>query len=126
MNHKTTLIAAIAAAISLSTTAYAIPEQRALASFDGFGFGGCGFSDGCGVSSFSDNCGFGCGQLATAKALANLQQTEFEQKPSPPPSQYPICTTVTVPVLETTLHKTYTVPQGFTGNPAAANGKCVS
>jgi len=127
MNRTTKLIVAIAAAIILSTTAYAVPEQRALASggFDGFGFGGCGFFNDCGVLSFSDNCGFGCGQLATAKALANLQQTQFEQKPSPPPSTVPICTTVTVAVPGTSLHKTYTVPQGFTGNPATANGKCV-
>jgi hypothetical protein len=118
MNHTTRLIIAVAAAIILSTTAYAVPEQRALASggFDDSGFGG---------SSFDDNCGFGCGQLAIAKALACCQQTEFEQKPSPPPSTVPICTTVTVPVPGTSLHKTYTVPQGFTGNPATANGKCV-
>jgi len=118
MNRITTLIVAVAAAISLSTTAYVIPEQRALAGI-GFGFGDCGFT------CFRDDCGFGCGELATAKALANLQQTEFEQKPSPPPSTVPICTTVTVPVPGTTLHKTYTVPQGSTGNPATVSGTCV-
>jgi hypothetical protein len=37
----------------------------------------------------------------------------------------PMCTTKTVPVAGASLNKTYTVPKGFGGNPATANGKCV-
>ena len=36
-----------------------------------------------------------------------------------------MCTTKTVPVAGVSLNKTYTVPKGFSGNPATANGKCV-
>ena len=45
MNRTTTLILALIAVTGLSTTAYAVPEQQALAWGGGFG-GGCGF--GCG------------------------------------------------------------------------------
>ena len=37
----------------------------------------------------------------------------------------PMCTTKTLPVADTSLNKTYTVPKGFSGNPATANGKCI-
>jgi hypothetical protein len=37
----------------------------------------------------------------------------------------PMCTTTTVPVAGASLNKTYTIPKGFSGNPATANGKCV-
>ena len=49
MNRTTTVIVALIAAAGLSTMAYTIPEQRALA-WGGFGgFGGCGFGfGGCG------------------------------------------------------------------------------
>jgi hypothetical protein len=50
MNRTTTVLVALVAAAGLSTMAYTIPEQRALAwgSWDGFG-GGCGFGfGGCG------------------------------------------------------------------------------
>ena len=43
VKSTTTLIVALVAAISLSTIAYAVPEQQALAwggGFGGFGFGG--------------------------------------------------------------------------------------
>ena len=54
MNQTTTVVVALIAAAGLSTMAYTVPEQRALA-WGGFGgFGGCGFG-GCG------GCGFGCG-----------------------------------------------------------------
>jgi hypothetical protein len=36
-----------------------------------------------------------------------------------------MCTTKTVPVAGVSLNKTYTVPKGFSGNPATASGKCV-
>src|SRR5215831_18858442 len=53
MNRTTTVVVALIAAAGLSTMAYTIPEQRALA---WGGFGGCGFGfGGC------DGCGFGCG-----------------------------------------------------------------
>src|SRR5215831_3014922 len=53
MNRTTTVVVALIAAAGLSTMAYTVPAQRALA-WGGFGgFGGCGF--GCG------GCGFGCG-----------------------------------------------------------------
>src|SRR5262245_34891543 len=58
MNRTTTVVVALIAAAGLSTMAYTVPEQRALAwgGFGGFGgFGGCGFGLGCG------GCGFGCG-----------------------------------------------------------------
>jgi hypothetical protein len=65
MNRTTTVIVALIAAAGLSTMAYAVPEQRALAwgGFGGcggcgFGCGGCGF--GCG-GGFFDGCGFGFG-----------------------------------------------------------------
>jgi hypothetical protein len=55
MNRTTTVVVALIAAAGLSTMVYAVPEQRALAWFGGFGgSGGCGFG-GCG------GCGFGCG-----------------------------------------------------------------
>ncbi|MGC2570768.1 MAG: hypothetical protein WA364_04580 [Candidatus Nitrosopolaris sp.] len=41
-----------------------------MAGFDGLAFGGCGFIDDYGVPSFSDNYGFGCGQLAALIALS--------------------------------------------------------
>ena len=64
MNRTTTVVVALIAAAGLSTMAYTIPEQRALA-WGGFGgFGGCGFGcggwGGCG-GGFFDGCGFGCG-----------------------------------------------------------------
>ena len=37
----------------------------------------------------------------------------------------PMCTTTPVPVAGASLNKTYTVPKGFSGNPATGNGKCV-
>jgi hypothetical protein len=61
MNRTTTVIVALIAAAGLSTMAYTVPEQRALAwgGFGGFGgFGGCGF--GCG-GGFFGGCGFGFG-----------------------------------------------------------------
>ncbi len=57
MNRTTTVVVALIAAAGLSTMVYAVPEQRALAWFGGFG-GGCGF--GCG-GPFFGGCGFGCG-----------------------------------------------------------------
>jgi hypothetical protein len=56
MNQTTTVVVALIAAAGLSTMAYTVPAQRALAwgGFGGFG-GGCGFGFGCG------GCGFGCG-----------------------------------------------------------------
>jgi hypothetical protein len=48
MNRTTTVIAALIAAAGLSTMVYAVPEQRALAWFGGFG-GGCGYGRGGGV-----------------------------------------------------------------------------
>jgi len=79
MNRTTTVVVALIAAAGLSTMAYTVPEQRALA-WGGFGgFGGCGFGfggcggcgfgfggcGGCGVGicggGFFDGCGFGCG-----------------------------------------------------------------
>jgi delta 1-pyrroline-5-carboxylate dehydrogenase len=53
MNRTTTVVVALIAAAGLSTMAYTVPEQRALAwgGFGGFGgFGGCGF--GCGGPFF--------------------------------------------------------------------------
>ena len=48
MNRTMTVVALIAAA-GLSTMAYTVPEQRALAWLGGFGgVGGCGFGFGCG------------------------------------------------------------------------------
>jgi len=66
MNRTTTVVVALIAAAGLSTMAYTIPEQRALA-WGGFGgFGGCGFGfGGCGGCGFGfggcGGCGFGCG-----------------------------------------------------------------
>ena len=37
----------------------------------------------------------------------------------------PMCTAKTAPVAGVSLNKTYTVPKGFVGNPATANGICV-
>ena len=59
------MIVALIAAAGLSTMAYTVPEQRALA-WGGFGgFGGCGFGcGGCGFGcggGFFDGCGFGFG-----------------------------------------------------------------
>jgi hypothetical protein len=63
MNRTTTVVVALIAAAGLSTMAYAVPEQRALAWGGGFGgFGGCGGFGGfggCG-GGFFDGCGFGC------------------------------------------------------------------
>ncbi|HEY6536116.1 MAG TPA: hypothetical protein VIY08_10055 [Candidatus Nitrosocosmicus sp.] len=42
-----------------------------------------------------------------------------------PTSPVSTCTTVEVPISGSTLKATYTVPQGFNGNPATFNGKCV-
>jgi len=48
MNRTTTVVVALIAAAGLSTMAYTVPEQRALA-WGGFGgFGGCGGWGGCG------------------------------------------------------------------------------
>src|SRR5215469_3173293 len=69
MNRTTTVVVALIVTAGLSTMAYTVPAQRALAwcGFGGcggcgFGFGGCG---GCGVGicggGFFDGCGFGCG-----------------------------------------------------------------
>ncbi|MFY9871455.1 MAG: hypothetical protein WAK17_17205 [Candidatus Nitrosopolaris sp.] len=51
MNRTTTVVVALIAAAGLSTMAYTVPAQRALAwgGFGGFGFGGCG---GCGGGFF--------------------------------------------------------------------------
>jgi hypothetical protein len=61
MNRTTTVVVALIAAAGLSTMAYTVPEQRALAwgGFGGFG-GGCGGWGGCG-GGFFGGCGFGCG-----------------------------------------------------------------
>jgi hypothetical protein len=49
MNRTTTVVVALIAAAGLSTMAYTVPEQRALAWLGGFGgLGGCGFGFGCG------------------------------------------------------------------------------
>jgi hypothetical protein len=67
MNRTTTVVVALIAAAGLSTMVYAVPEQRALAWFGGFGgSGGCGFGGcgGCGFGcggGFSNGCGFGFG-----------------------------------------------------------------
>lgn len=37
----------------------------------------------------------------------------------------PMCITTTVPLAGASLNKTYTLPKGFSGNPATANGKCI-
>src|SRR5215469_8955914 len=72
MNRTTTVVVALIVTAGLSTMAYTVPAQRALAwggfggfggcGVCGFGFGGCG---GCGVGicggGFFDGCGFGCG-----------------------------------------------------------------
>jgi uncharacterized membrane protein len=55
MNRTTTVVVALIAAAGLSTMAYAVPEQLALAWGGGPGFGGWG---GCGGFG---GCGFGCG-----------------------------------------------------------------
>jgi hypothetical protein len=70
MNRTTTVVVALIAAAGLSTMAYTVPEQRALA-WGGFGgcgdFGGCGGFGGCGFGwggcggGFFGGCGFGCG-----------------------------------------------------------------
>jgi len=61
MNRTTTVLVALIAAAGLSTMAYTIPEQRALAWGSFGGFGGCGFGfGGCG-GFFTSGCGFGCG-----------------------------------------------------------------
>lgn len=61
MNRTTTVLVALIAAAGLSTMAYAVPEQRALAWGSFGGFGGCGFGfGGCG-GFFANGCGFGCG-----------------------------------------------------------------
>jgi hypothetical protein len=72
MNRTTTIVVALIAAAGLSTMAYAVPAQRALAWGGGFfggcggwggcgGFGSCGFGwGGCG-GGFFGGCGFGCG-----------------------------------------------------------------
>jgi len=63
MNRTTTVVVALIAAAGLSTMAYTVPAQRALAwgGFGGCGFGGCGgCGDGCG-GGFFGGCGFGCG-----------------------------------------------------------------
>jgi hypothetical protein len=61
MNRTTTVLVALIAAAGLSTMAYAVPEQRALAWGSFAGFGGCGFGfGGCG-GFFANGCGFGCG-----------------------------------------------------------------
>ncbi len=57
MNRTTTVVVTLIAAAGLSTMAYAVPEQRALAWLGGFG-GGCGY--GCG-GPFFGGCGYGCG-----------------------------------------------------------------
>jgi hypothetical protein len=80
MNRTTTVVVALIAAAGLSTMAYAVPAQRALAWGGGFGWGGCGGFGGCGFGcggwggcggcgfgwggcggGFFGGCGFGCG-----------------------------------------------------------------
>jgi hypothetical protein len=46
MNRTTTIVVALVAAAGLSTMAYTVPEQRALAWLGDFG--GCGFGFDCG------------------------------------------------------------------------------
>jgi hypothetical protein len=85
MNRTTTIVVALIAAAGLSTMAYTVPEQRALA-WGGFGgFGGCGF--GCG------GCGFGCGGpffvhkviIQTINQVNNCTNKETHVTPPPPP-----------------------------------------
>jgi hypothetical protein len=52
MNRTTTVVVALIAAAGLTTLVYAVPEQRALAWGDFFGWGnwgGCGFGWGGGL-----------------------------------------------------------------------------
>jgi hypothetical protein len=88
MNRTTTVVVALIAAAGLSTMAYTVPEQRALAwgGFGGFGgFGGCGF--GCG-GGFFGGCGFGCGGpifvhkviIQTIHQVNNCTSEEKEKK----------------------------------------------
>ncbi len=83
MNRTTTVVVALIAAAGLSTMAYTVPEQRALA---WGGFGGCGF--GCG--GFFDGCGGfgGCGGgffvhktiIQTIHQVNNCTSEEKEKK----------------------------------------------
>jgi hypothetical protein len=103
MNRTTTVVVALIAAAGLSTMAYTVPEQRALA-WGGFGgFGGCGFGcGGCGFGcggGFFDGCGFGCGGffvhkhiIQTIDQVNNCTNRETHVTPPPPPPCEKKCT----------------------------------
>ncbi len=100
MNRTTTVIVALIAAAGLSTMAYTVPEQRALA-WGGFGgFGGCGFGFGCGGCGFGGfgGCGgfFGDGfhkhVIQTINQVNNCTNKETHVTPPPPPPCEKKCT----------------------------------
>jgi hypothetical protein len=106
MNRTTTVIVALIAAAGLSTMAYTVPEQRALA-WGGFGgFGGCGFGcgggffDGCGFGFGCGGCGDGCGGgffvhktiIQTIHQVNNCTSEETHVTPPPPPPCENKCT----------------------------------
>jgi hypothetical protein len=89
----TTVVVALIAAAGLSTMAYTVPGQRALAWGGGFGgVGGCGGFGGCG-GGFFDSCGFGCGGgffvhktiIQTIHQVNNCTEKETHVTPPPPP-----------------------------------------
>ena len=71
---------------------------------------------------FLANTGFTKALAQTPAKMSNMSMTG---KMSNISMTAPMCTTKEVPVPLASLNKTYTIPQGFKGNPTTANGKCV-
>ncbi|MGA8081063.1 MAG: hypothetical protein WB988_04310 [Candidatus Nitrosopolaris sp.] len=76
MNRTMTVVIALIVAAGLTTMAYAVPEQRALA-WGGFGFGGCGF--GCGGGFFVHK------HIIQTISQTNTCLNPSAHTPSPPP-----------------------------------------
>ena len=90
MNRTMTVVALIAAA-GLSTMAYTVPEQRALAWLGGFGgVGGCGFGFGCGGFF-----GFHKHIIQTISQTNRCSDPQAGTSPTPPPVPPPIGKEVT-------------------------------